>query len=252
MRRFVLLLLATVLTAVCTSLAAHPAEAADMDCGDFATQAAAQAFFAGAGPGDPHQLDSDGDGIACESNPCPCSTTVTPVVTTPTPTASPTPVPSATPTPLAPTPDPDGSGSSGHARRDRARVVRVSDGDTLLVRMPDGDEEYVRVLGIDTPEVHGRTECGGTEASRSLRRLTPVGSRVLLVSDPSQADRDRYDRLLRYVHRRGTDVGRAQVASGRARVYVHRNDPFRRAASYQRAERRAAQQGRGSWARCWD
>src|SRR5687768_18222669 len=28
---------------------------------------------------------------------------------------------------------------------------------------------------------------------------------------PSQADRDRYDRLLRYVHRRGKDVGKAQV-----------------------------------------
>ena len=41
----------------------------DRDCGDFSTQAEAQAFFEAAGPGDPHRLDGDGDGIACESLP---------------------------------------------------------------------------------------------------------------------------------------------------------------------------------------
>lgn len=147
--------------------------------------------------------------------------------------------------------DPDGSGNSGPTQRDRARVVRVTDGDTLAVRMPGGRLEHVRLIGIDTPEVHGRTECGGPEASRAMGRLAPVGAPVLLVSDPTQADRDRYDRLLRYVHRAGTDVGRAQVAGGRARVYVYRDDPFRRTDSYERAERQAAGDGRGSWTRCW-
>jgi competence protein ComEC len=41
----------------------------DRDCGDFATQAEAQAFFEAAGPSDPHRLDSDGDGVVCESLP---------------------------------------------------------------------------------------------------------------------------------------------------------------------------------------
>jgi endonuclease YncB( thermonuclease family) len=41
----------------------------DRDCSDFATQAAAQAFYRQAGPGDPHRLDGDGDGKACESLP---------------------------------------------------------------------------------------------------------------------------------------------------------------------------------------
>lgn len=59
-----------------TALAPSPATAiVDRDCGDFATQAVAQAFML-AGPGDPHGLDgSDNDGRACESNPCPCGTT---------------------------------------------------------------------------------------------------------------------------------------------------------------------------------
>jgi endonuclease YncB( thermonuclease family) len=41
----------------------------DRDCGDFGTQAEAQAFYEQAGPGDPHRLDGDGDGRACESLP---------------------------------------------------------------------------------------------------------------------------------------------------------------------------------------
>lgn len=40
--------------------------AADRDCSSFASRAEAQAFFAAAGPGDPHRLDGDGDGFACE------------------------------------------------------------------------------------------------------------------------------------------------------------------------------------------
>ncbi|NYE38562.1 endonuclease YncB(thermonuclease family) [Nocardioides cavernae] len=260
MRRLFLFLLALTLTlaGTATFTTSRAGAVTDMDCGDFATQAAAQAFFVGAGPGDPHALDHDDDGVACESNPCPCSTSVAPLVgtttTSPTPTPTPAPTPTPTPTPTStPTPgvDPDGSGSSGPERRDRARVVRVTDGDTLKVQMADGTEEYVRIIGIDTPEVHGRRECGGGQASRTMGRLAPVGSRVLLVSDPTQADRDRYGRLLRYVHRSGKDVGRAQVALGRARVYVYRADPFRRTAPYQRAERRASAQQRGSWGTCW-
>lgn len=41
----------------------------DRDCGDFSTQAEAQAFYDAAGPGDPHRLDGEGDGTACESLP---------------------------------------------------------------------------------------------------------------------------------------------------------------------------------------
>jgi endonuclease YncB( thermonuclease family) len=244
MRRLALLVLVLLGTSV---LVLPPASAADMDCGDFATQAEAQAFFVAAGAGDPHRLDSDGDGIACEGNPCPCSTAPVPLVGSPTPTPTPVaPAPTATPTT-----DPLGSGNSGPTRRDRARVVRVTDGDTLKVRLAGGTEEYVRLIGIDTPEVHGRRECGGSFASRAMDRFAPVGSRVVLVSDPTQADRDRYDRLLRYVQRRGTDVGRKQILSGHARVYVYRNDPFTRTRSYQRVEQRAQLARRGSWSRCW-
>ena len=74
------ILLAMVLTVVglvgVSFAAAGPASAGgDRDCGDFATQAAAQQFFLSQGgpQSDPHGLDSEGDGVACESKPCPCS-----------------------------------------------------------------------------------------------------------------------------------------------------------------------------------
>ena len=135
--------------------------------------------------------------------------------------------------------------------RVRATVVRVSDGDTLRVRLPDGSEEHVRILGIDTPEVHATVECGGHEASAAMGRLAPAGTTVALVSDPSQGDRDRYDRLLRYVIRSGDDLGLEQVESGLAQVFVFHDAPFERVESYQRVERRAHRAGRGSWSGCW-
>ncbi len=69
--RTITLRTATVLAA--TALAALPlagiasaAPAADLDCPDFPSQAAAQAAF-DATPGDPNNLDADNDGKACEN-----------------------------------------------------------------------------------------------------------------------------------------------------------------------------------------
>src|SRR3712207_4766741 len=54
-------------------LAVAPASAADRDCGDFASQRAAQLFYLRQGGPqlDPHGLDADDDGVACDSNPPP-------------------------------------------------------------------------------------------------------------------------------------------------------------------------------------
>ena len=213
---------------------AHATTIVDRDCGDFATQAAAQAFMLASGPGDPHGLDSDNDGRACESNPCPCGA------------AAPQPFvggSSSTQDNTQPQPDP--------VRRNRGNVVKVIDGDTLKVRLRGIGVRSVRLIGIDTPEVYGGTQCGGKDASERMRELAPVGSTVRLISDPSQADRDRYGRLLRYVERRGKDVGRAQVNLGQAKVYVYNHKPFRRTSNYQRVQRNARQNGRGSWSSCW-
>lgn len=58
----------TVLTAGMSFPLAGVALAQDRDCGDFATQAAAQAVY-DQDPSDPNRLDTDDDGVACESLP---------------------------------------------------------------------------------------------------------------------------------------------------------------------------------------
>jgi micrococcal nuclease len=82
-----------------------------------------------------------------------------------------------------------------------ARVIRVVDGDTLKASL-SGDTETVRVIGLDTPEsVKPGTpvECFALRASAEAERLLPVGAAIRLESDPTQAKRDRYGRLLAHV-----------------------------------------------------
>lgn len=213
-------LLATLLTA----FAAPAVAVVDRDCGDFATQAGAQAFFlANGGPrSDAHRLDDDGDGRACESNPCPCG-------------ASNGPAPVATPVSVF---------------RETGNVVRVVDGDTLDVRLRSGGVVSVRMLGIDTPE---RGQCGATDAADNLRELAPVGSTVDLVSDRTQAAKDRYGRLLRYVARRGgyQDLSYRQAWDGFTKRYVFGGTPVARDRQSVQATAQARDHARGAWRGCW-
>ncbi len=142
------------------------------------------------------------------------------------------------------------SGAAGDAGG-LARVVRVVDGDTVVARLAGGRVERVRYLGIDTPEdVKPNTpvQCFSLRAARENRRLVE-GREVVLTLD--REHRDRYGRLLAYIHRRsdGLFVNARLVAGGFAREL-----PFppntRHAALFHRLERRAARSGRGLWHRC--
>jgi endonuclease YncB( thermonuclease family) len=134
----------------------------------------------------------------------------------------------------------------------RARVVEVTDGDSIKVRLLRSDApRNVRLIGIDTPEVHGRVECGGPAASRSLKKMLALGSVVRLVRDPEQDNRDLFNRLLRYVEKPGgQDVGRKQLRRGWARVFVFGGETFERIRSYRRAANAAEAAERGTWSRC--
>lgn len=81
-----------------------------------------------------------------------------------------------------------------------ATVQRVVDGDTIVVTL-DNKEEYVRLIGVDTPEsAHpdkSRNTQAGNNASDYTKSLVAEGSMVYLQKDTS--DTDKYDRLLRYV-----------------------------------------------------
>jgi endonuclease YncB( thermonuclease family) len=92
------------------------------------------------------------------------------------------------------------SGSSDDTRTPGV-IVRVLDGDTVDVNIA-GNEERIRLIGIDTPEPIGGyrdAECFGIEASDYTKRMLPVGTRVRLERDIEL--RDKFDRLLGYIYR---------------------------------------------------
>ena len=139
-----------------------------------------------------------------------------------------------------------GCGSGGTPNALPGTVTLVVDGDTLHVQLPNDREERVRVLGIDTPE---RGECAYARATALARRLAD-GVRVELTTDPTQARRDRFGRLLAYVDLGdGRDLGEEQLERGYARVFVY-DRPFERLHEYRDAERKGRRALDSIWRGC--
>ncbi|MCC3271051.1 thermonuclease family protein [Arthrobacter gengyunqii] len=83
---------------------------------------------------------------------------------------------------------------------DEGTVIRVIDGDTLLVDFDD-QELTVRLLNVDTPETKDPdkpVECMGPEATDFLTEALPEGSTVTLAFDVEREDR--YGRTLAAVY----------------------------------------------------
>jgi micrococcal nuclease len=144
-----------------------------------------------------------------------------------------------------------GAVPSPRAGAGEGTVVRVIDGDTLVVRLATGDE-HVRLIGIDTPETKRPgtpVECFGAEASAHLAELLPEGSAVHLERDVDE--RDRYGRLLAYAHRASDDlfVNGAMVADGFAAAYTVAPN-VARTTELTDAARSARATGLGLWGRC--
>lgn len=101
--------------------------------------------------------------------------------------------------------------ASSRSSEDGWTVEWVIDGDTVDVRAADGTAERVRVIGIDAPE---RDECGYAEAADAMADL--VEGRAVELVPGARDDRDRYDRLLRYLDVDGTDAGLRLIERGLA------------------------------------
>lgn len=87
-------------------------------------------------------------------------------------------------------------------------VAWVLDGDTLIT----SDNQTVRLIGIDTPEIG---TCGAEEATETLRNLTE-DQIITLVNPASVDDFDKYGRILRYVDVDGDDVANTLLENGLA------------------------------------
>lgn len=130
--------------------------------------------------------------------------------------------------------------SASLARGQNAAVVRVVDGDTIVVALGEAGSRKVRLIGIDTPERDGCMYGAATDRIRSL----VAGRDVRLARDVSETDR--YGRLLRYVYVGDMFVNAAMVSEGFATAATYPPD-VAHAVELARLERAARLAKRGLW-----
>lgn len=129
---------------------------------------------------------------------------------------------------------------------EQAKIVKVIDGDTVHVQLPNGKEEKIRIIGIDTPETKDPrkpVQCFGKEASKQMNKLVS-GKTVTLERNPAE-DRDKYKRLLRYILLNGEDIGASMIRDGFA--FSYKQFPHPRLEAYNLLEREAGEALRGLW-----
>lgn len=154
---------------------------------------------------------------------------------------------------VAPSGEPIGTRGGPDGPTEGAAVIRVVDGDTIVVRI-GGQEERVRYIGLDAPEVANAgagsaAECGGDEAS-AANELLVAGEQLVLERDVS--DRDRFGRLLRHAWLEEGGwrlIGLELVKAGAVEARSYPPDT-RRDAELDAAERSARDRDAGIWGVC--
>lgn len=129
-----------------------------------------------------------------------------------------------------------------------AKVVWVSDGDTITVRIGPR-KERVRLLGIDAPELKDPRKAWRDLAweVKDYARGRLRGRIVTLEPDRLDRERDDYGRLLRYVVLGdGTNFNEELLRKGYARVY--RKKEFSLKDRFLSAEAQARKNRLGVWA----
>ena len=120
------------------------------------------------------------------------------------------------------------------------KVTKVIDGDTIVVE----GGEIVRYIGIDTPEKD--QECFSRDATSKNEELVG-GKLVRLEKDISE--RDRYQRLLKYVWSGDIFVNEYLVRQGYATAVSYPPD-VKYQELFRQAEKEARENGSGLWKEC--
>ncbi|MCG5104366.1 thermonuclease family protein [Oceanobacillus alkalisoli] len=129
-----------------------------------------------------------------------------------------------------------------------ATFLRVVDGDTFLAEI-DGEEEYVRLLLVDTPELDhkaGNHQPFAEEASARMADSFDKFDPIFL--EYGTDERDRYDRVLAYLYTKDDELfNELLIKEGLARVaYVFPpNDKY--ASDFYKAESEARNKKIGVW-----
>lgn len=125
--------------------------------------------------------------------------------------------------------------AAGPALAYEARVVGVTDGDTLRV-LKDRTQIRIRIFGIDAPE-RGQPFC-----TQSKKRLSQIVFRKTVKVEFKE--KDKYGRSVAVVLLDGRDIGLQMIAEGYAWWYERY---ARTEYAYARAERKAREAGLGLW-----
>lgn len=130
-----------------------------------------------------------------------------------------------------------------------SRVVRVVDGDTVVVHL-HGATTTLRLIGLNTPEVvdpRRTVQCFGKEASNKAKELL-TGASVRVELDPSQGTYDKYGRTLAYVFLAdGTLFNKLMISEGYGYEYTY-NVPYVYQTAFKQAQKSAQELGKGLWA----
>ena len=129
-------------------------------------------------------------------------------------------------------------------------VVKFDDGDTIAVDM-EGKTETIRFIGVDTPETHDprkAVQCYGKTASAFTK--STIGTQdVRLEADSLGGNRDRYNRLLRYVYLpNGALLNYELVKNGYG--FAITGFPHTKMETFVNAETEAKSAKRGLWGSC--
>lgn len=129
------------------------------------------------------------------------------------------------------------------------KILKVVDGDTIDIDL-NGLKERVRLIGINTPEVvdpRKPVECFGKEASEKAKSVLS-GKSVFIENDGSQQNRDKYDRLLRYIYLEdGTNFNKMMIEEGFAYEYTY-DLPYKYQKEFKKAQIMAEGSKKGLWA----
>lgn len=129
-------------------------------------------------------------------------------------------------------------------------VASFDDGDTIEVTI-DGTTEKVRFIGVDTPETHDPrkpVQCFGQAASDFTKKL--IGSQAVRIeTDPLSSNRDRYNRLLRYVYLPDGRLVQAEIIKA-GYGFAYTSFPFTKSEEFSKYQHEAREQNRGLWNEC--
>lgn len=129
-------------------------------------------------------------------------------------------------------------------------ITSFDDGDTIQVDM-NGTKEKVRMIGVDTPETHDprkNVQCYGEVASQ-YTKSTIGNSKVKLLADPTNQNRDRYNRLLRYVYLEDGRLLNAELIKN-GYGFAYTGFPFEKIEEFREYQRQAQENNLGLWSSC--